>query len=196
MGRTSDARERLIASAVELLHTRGYNGVGVAEICEHAGAKKGSFYYFFPSKRDLALAAIDAQWERYEREMLQPAFKDDVPPAKRIQRLFRMTRKYQECGRVNGQIRGCPFGNLALEMSTLDPAIQERLQEIYRRMASHFESALQEAAGERKLTKAALHKQAAGLLAYYQGAVLLAKTNNEPQLIEQLAGGAVRLASA
>ena len=62
MGRHSDARERLIEAAGELWHTRSYADVGVSEICDHAGVQKGSFYHFFSSKRDLALAVIDERW--------------------------------------------------------------------------------------------------------------------------------------
>ena len=62
MGRTSDARERLIASAIDLIGARSYRAVSVDDLCAHAGVNKGSFYHFFPAKRDLALAAIDLQW--------------------------------------------------------------------------------------------------------------------------------------
>ena len=37
MGRTSDAKERLIHAAMALIHARSYADVGVQELCEHAG---------------------------------------------------------------------------------------------------------------------------------------------------------------
>ena len=33
--------------------------VGVNELCQHAGVKKGSFYHFFTSKQDLLLSTVD-----------------------------------------------------------------------------------------------------------------------------------------
>ena len=72
MGRTSNARERLIESASELWHSRSYADVGVNEICEHAGVRKGSFYHFFASKQDLALAVIDSFWSRARRACSRP----------------------------------------------------------------------------------------------------------------------------
>lgn len=60
MGRTSDAKDRLIAAAMELMYARGYTAVGVQEICDRAGVNKGSFYHFFPSKQALVLAVIEA----------------------------------------------------------------------------------------------------------------------------------------
>src|SRR3981189_495802 len=59
MGRTSDARERILSAARSLIETHGYSALGVAEICRTAGVPKGSFYYFFDSKESLALAVID-----------------------------------------------------------------------------------------------------------------------------------------
>src|SRR5918912_2787057 len=80
MRRLNDARARLIASAIELIYARSYGAVSVDDLCAHAGVHKGSFYHFFPSKRDLLLAALDAQWEQAKQTMLEPAFAPDVPP--------------------------------------------------------------------------------------------------------------------
>ncbi|UCD12029.1 MAG: helix-turn-helix transcriptional regulator [Nitrospinaceae bacterium] len=44
----SDAKQRILDSARGLIYSRSYAGVGVQEICKHAGVKKGSFYHFFP----------------------------------------------------------------------------------------------------------------------------------------------------
>ena len=59
MGRTSNAKSRLIAMAMALMYVRGYPAVGVHEISTRAGVYKGSFYHFFPSKQALVLAVID-----------------------------------------------------------------------------------------------------------------------------------------
>ena len=54
-----DTRQRIIAGARDLIYSRSYAAVGVAEICQQAAVNKGSFYYFFPSKQALSLAVID-----------------------------------------------------------------------------------------------------------------------------------------
>jgi len=64
MGRTSTAKARLIATAMEIMYIRGYTAVGVHEICTQAGVHKGSFYHFFPSKQALVLAVIDTYGEQ------------------------------------------------------------------------------------------------------------------------------------
>ena len=71
MGRTSDAKEKLLHVAFDLIWQHSYGSVSVDDICERADVKKGSFYYFFPSKSDLAVAkALTAA-----RQKRQPARK-------------------------------------------------------------------------------------------------------------------------
>jgi TetR/AcrR family transcriptional repressor of nem operon len=40
-----------------------YGSVSVDDICTKAGVNKGSFYYAFKSKSDLAVAAFERHWE-------------------------------------------------------------------------------------------------------------------------------------
>src|SRR4029077_16370518 len=64
MPRKSDAKERLMNAAMDLIWEHSYGSTSVDAICEKAGAKKGSFYYFFESKSDLAVAALESDWQR------------------------------------------------------------------------------------------------------------------------------------
>ena len=98
--------------------------MGVNELCEHAGVKKGSFYHFFPSKRDLTTAALDEVARWYERDIYKPAFATDLPPIERIQRLFQLVYEYHaSLTESAGRMGGCHFGNLAIELSTQDDVI-------------------------------------------------------------------------
>ncbi len=54
MPRVSDMKERLTDAAMDLIWHNSYGTTSVDAICERAGAKKGSFYYFFKSKSRLA----------------------------------------------------------------------------------------------------------------------------------------------
>lgn len=194
MGRTSDARERLIKAAIELVYTRGYNAVGVKEICEQAGVNKGSFYYFFPSKRDLMLAALDAQWETYQREFLEPTLAEDISPLEKLQRLLQ--RASQASMAHHGQIQGCPFGNVAVELSTQDEAVRRKLQDIFEEWTNRFEQLLQEAVTAGHLPPIDTRATAQAILAYVEGVAVIAKTYNDPDLVERLAPGITHLATA
>src|SRR5476649_1960731 len=104
MGRTSDARQRLMDSANALIWEHSYGAVTIDAICERAGVKKGSFYYFFSSKSDLAVAAIDAWWVE-RKTVTEKIFHHDVPPLERLRNYFdfianRQIKSYEESGQV------------------------------------------------------------------------------------------------
>src|SRR5438105_4631699 len=63
MGRASNAKERLLKAAGDLIWEQSYGAVTVDAICERADVKKGSFYHFFASKAKLAVAVLEAHWE-------------------------------------------------------------------------------------------------------------------------------------
>ena len=88
MGRTSDAKERLIQAAMDLFFTRSYTDVGVQELCKAAAVKKGSFYHFFETKQDLVLASLDRWWEITRETAWERAFSSERPPLERISRFL------------------------------------------------------------------------------------------------------------
>jgi AcrR family transcriptional regulator len=75
---SSTTRERLLASARELIEEGGYGSAGVAAIAERAGVAAGTLYRHFPSKADLFLEVFRAVCAGEERAMLAAA--DAVPP--------------------------------------------------------------------------------------------------------------------
>ena len=195
MGRTSNARQRLIQSAMELFHSRSYADVGVNELCQNAGVKKGSFYHFFPSKQDLTLAALDAMSDLFDRLIGDPAFAQDVPPLERVQRFFELIYQYQLSSAQNtGTMLGCPFGNLAVELSTQDEPIRLKVMQIFEIITGRLEHALEDAVASGVLPETDTAAAAQAILAYLEGVELLAKTRNDPDFIRAMAAKAVQLA--
>jgi TetR/AcrR family transcriptional repressor of nem operon len=194
MGRPSDARERLIEGALTLLHARSYAAAGVDDLCAQAGVKKGSFYHFFPAKRDLAVAAIERQWSNARRYVLDPSFAPDVSPLQRLRRLFTLAALLQRPDDpVAGHVRGCPFGNLAAELGTQDPVIRARLKEVFAGYHAYFERALVEAQEAGELGPLDAPAAARTLLALFEGALLLAKTYDDAAIVERVGQDALDL---
>ncbi|MEA4945165.1 MAG: TetR/AcrR family transcriptional regulator [Propionicimonas sp.] len=54
-----ESRERLVQTMSEVLWERGYAATSPREVRERSGVGQGSMYHHFPSKRDLALAALE-----------------------------------------------------------------------------------------------------------------------------------------
>ena len=54
-------RERMVASAVDLLARRGLQATSFSEVLEHSGAPRGSLYHHFPEGKDQMIgSALDA----------------------------------------------------------------------------------------------------------------------------------------
>jgi TetR/AcrR family transcriptional repressor of nem operon len=87
MPRVSDMKERLLDAAMDLIWENSYGATSVDAICDRAGAKKGSFYYFFKSKSELAAAALEDCWNKKRAEM-DSIFSPTVPPLERFDRYF------------------------------------------------------------------------------------------------------------
>lgn len=188
MNNQSDTYQRIIESAQELMHASSYSDVGVAAICEKANVKKGSFYHFFPSKQDLTLAVIDKNSDDMKESLIDQAFNSALAPLQRLQRFIDLTIEMQtKIHQQTGHVYGCPFGNLATEMSTQDEDIRLKLDKSFSNLYGLFSITLQEALDNNELDKINnVNATAQAMLAYLEGAMLLAKTQNDPDLLKQL----------
>jgi TetR/AcrR family transcriptional repressor of nem operon len=187
MTNISNTRERIIDVAKERFHARGYADVGIKEICDNANIQKGSFYHFFPSKEDLALTVIDEFAEDWASGFVSEAFDPELAPMERIDFLIDAAYFWQKSVKEkNGRIPGCLFGNLALEMSTKNDVLRAKLNAVFTLAKSRFKETLDEAVikGEIKPLNTILTAEA--MLAYLEGMILLAKSENDPEVLYKL----------
>ena len=189
-----DTRQRIINSARDLFFARSYSEVGVQEICRTAAVQKGSFYHFFPSKRDLTLAVLDDLSIYFRHEVLGKAFARDIPPLQRINRFFEILYTGQtETKATAGQLYGCPFGNLACEMSTQDEAIRKKIDHFFQTAEHSIAETLAEAIAQGDLPDMDPVESAHAIFAYAEGVMLVAKTRNDPEVVRKLGTRALRL---
>lgn len=194
MATTTDTRQRIISAAQQLIYARSYNNVGVQEICDHARVKKGSFYHFFPSKGELALAVLDQLQDFMHETIIRKSFVDDIPPLARIERFFTTLYAFHKQAKANsGHVLGCPFGNFGSEMSTLDEDIRGKVDHLLGASEKPFEKALEEAIERGDLPAIDAAATARAIFAYAEGIMLYAKTCNDPELIRELGKRALQL---
>jgi TetR/AcrR family transcriptional regulator, transcriptional repressor for nem operon len=67
-----ESKRKLMDAAFDVIRSRGYSATRVEDICEAAGVTKGSFFYHFRSKEDLALEAA-AYWSAVTAELFREA---------------------------------------------------------------------------------------------------------------------------
>src|SRR5215472_9191632 len=149
MPRVSDMKERLMDAAMDLIWENSYGATSVDAICDRAGAKKGSFYYFFKSKSELAAAALEDCWTKKKAEM-DSIFSPTVPPLERLDCYFdfvyqNISKVRERCG---GAILGCPYVSVGGEVSTQDEIVRKKIDEIMDRKLNYFVSAVRDAAAQ------------------------------------------------
>ena len=183
MPRVSDMKGRLMEAAMDLMWLNGYGAASVDAICEQAGAKKGSFYYFFKSKSDLAAAALEADWNK-KRSQMDSIFSPTVPPLERLDRYFDFV--YQNLTKVRercGAILGCPYVSVGSEVSTQDQVVREAIDRIMDRKLQFFVSAVRDAAAQGLIETADPVAKAQALFSSYQGTIAQARIQNDIDLI-------------
>jgi len=196
MGRTSDAREKILGAAQSLIELRGYSALGVAEICKAADVPKGSFYYFFESKEALALAVIDEHWADQERTW-QDILTGDAEPLQRLRHLCEATQAAQRAGQQScGTVSGCLFGNLTLEMSNHTEAIRKRLQEIFEAQVDLVTPVIADALAREETAVPDPREAARSIVAQLEGQVLFAKLYNNTDLLGRLWANCLALLGA
>ena len=117
----------LLEKGMELLWSKGYNATSVNDIVLAAGVPKGSFYFYFDSKEDFAVKAID----KYFSEVVTPAFDilDDrnTSPKERLFAFYeyrvKVLKEEMDCK------MGCMASNLGNEMAEHSEVIRKKIAE-------------------------------------------------------------------
>jgi TetR/AcrR family transcriptional regulator, transcriptional repressor for nem operon len=185
MARVSDMKERLKDAAMDLMWQNSYGATSVDAICERAGAKKGSFYYFFKSKSELAAAALESDWNKKSTQMDQ-IFSSTVPPLERFDRYFDFVHeRLAELQKKCGSILGCPFVSVGSEVSTQDQIVRDTIDRIMDRKMNYFISAVRDAAAQGLIDAPDPEAKARALFACYQGTVAQARIQNDVELLRE-----------
>lgn len=189
---SNGTKERLIETAVNLIWISSYGSVSVDDICKAADVKKGSFYHYFPSKIDLAIAAMDSAFEEF-KPVLDEIFSPATPPIKRFQKYISMGYEHQqEIKDKHGMVCGCPMASLASEMAPQDQSIQEKTDEIIGYKTKYYESAIRDMVGEGVLAKDIdVKAKAKNIHSFIMGQFLMARIQNslEPLRLETVEDG-------
>jgi TetR/AcrR family transcriptional repressor of nem operon len=193
MAHANESKERLLTTAADLLSESSYGAVTVDEICARADVRKGSFYHFFPSKSDLAVAALEDSWER-GRAAKDVIFSPQVAPLDRFSGWCDSVRRNVLARKEKaGKVLGCPYTSLGSELSTQDEKVRLKCQEIAERYCRYLESAVRDAQREGLIDTDEPGAKAREIYAYMTGITQQAKINNDVVALDQLRPGVFRL---
>ena len=171
-------QDDLIAAALELMLRHGYAATGINDICQQAGVSKGAFYHSFPSKEELAVAALQAFYRRGREELLAIDV-SAVAPAERLP-LFvdrvadRATFLWEH---------GCLIGGLATEVALVNDTLQRHVAQLFDELAvlvAQLAEPFAAALARPELRAPAL---AEDFLALVEGTIVLSRAHRDPRRV-------------
>ncbi len=182
-----NTRQSILDTAAALFHSQNYADVGIATICSQAGVSKGSFFHFFPSKRDLAIAVLEQFRSHINQTLVASAFTPGKPPLERLESFVTELYVFQkDQAKLYGHMPGCPFGNIILEQANRDELLRQKADSCLRSLGNHFHAAVSDAVQDGSLPAVDEQATADAMLSYIEGIQLMAKARNQPELIQQL----------
>jgi TetR/AcrR family transcriptional regulator, transcriptional repressor for nem operon len=164
-------RERLVASARDLLHRQGVQRTTLTEVAEAADVPPGNVYYYFKTKDELVKAVTEAHADSL-RAMLG-SFERHRSPRARLKAFLRsMIQTSEVAARY-----GCPIGSLCQELDKREDGLDRAGATA---MAVFIDWAEEQF---RLMGQKDAHDLAVTLIAGYQGAAVLANTFRDPKLM-------------
>ena len=178
---------------MEMIWESSYGSVSVDDICTKAGVNKGSFYYAFKSKSDLAVAAFERHWE-HKQPKLDKIFSAQVPPLERLDNYCQVIIQDQKAKyETFGKMLGCPFCSVGSELSTQDENIRLKAEQMSQRMLKYVESLVRDLAAAGLIEVKDTTELSQEILSYITGVLMQAKIENNVKHVERLQHGVMRL---
>jgi len=186
-------------AALNLIWEESYGSVTIDDICKRADVKKGSFYYFFSSKSELAVAALERLWIEESKPQMDATFSPSINPLKRITDYMDYIYEFQAKIKKNhGKVLGCPVISVGSETCTCqeENAVGAKIRELFSRKRRYYESAIRDAAAEGLIEACDPVEKATSLSGLIEGILMQARIMNDPEVIRSLPELSLRILGA
>ncbi|HSZ10750.1 MAG TPA: TetR/AcrR family transcriptional regulator [Rhizomicrobium sp.] len=180
MGKETNARTKLLDSALTLVREKGYEATSVDDLCAAAGVTKGAFFHHFKSKEELGVAAAD-HWSQVTGELFADApYHKHADPLDRVLGYLDFRKQL-----LKGDVAEftCLVGTMVQETFETSPAIRDACRASIFGHVAKLEADIAEAMRARRIRakwtaeSLALHTQAV-----LQGAFILAKAKDGAEI--------------
>ncbi len=175
-------RRRLLECAYAEIHQRGFRAASLDSILLKAGVTKGALYHHFENKSALGYAVVDELIWPFMQSYWQPLAAAEDP----IECAIGGIRKRRDKLKQHLLAYGCPFNNLAQEMSPIDEGFRTRLQGILDEWRHALAAALEQGKSSGKV-RADLNTPAAAIffISAFEGLIGMSKASQSSVLYEQ-----------
>jgi AcrR family transcriptional regulator len=180
MSTPTDARDRLVAAAQEMFATQGVGATSPRQVLAASGVGQGSLYHHFPTKHDLAAAAVGATVEG----ALTAARRDLEGATPALDRVV----AYLE--RPRDALAGCKVGRLTSDQAVMDDdGLRDVVTAYFVRLLDAVAATLRESG----MPDDAARDRAHAAVAIVQGGYVLARATGDPDAMRAAVRGFVTL---
>jgi TetR/AcrR family transcriptional repressor of nem operon len=177
-------REEIICKVSSLIHSRGYENTKLSDILKETDIGKGQFYHYFTSKRHLGETVVDYLISNMNQTLFEMILDRNIPPKAKLNRMLDEICFMQA---ENEGKRGCPIGNLAIEISEHDSMFKKKVSRFFDQWEEKVEHTLGEMQQQGELDpKIDTFKQARSIVAMIEGAILLMKNKQDIQVLRDI----------
>ncbi|MBL4931491.1 TetR/AcrR family transcriptional regulator [Clostridium paridis] len=159
------SKNKLVECAAELFMKNGYNATGINDILALAELPKGSFYFHFSSKKNLAIE-VSYYFDKKINEWIIETSK-----GKKWDEFITQLIQQMISGAEQNKHYGCPFAVLGLEIAFSEPDISEYYNKSIKRLIGVFKDIFESSGISSDTSEEIAHKAFAiyeGYLVYYR----------------------------
>lgn len=132
------------------MRAQGYNGTGVKDIVDAAGVPKGSFYNYFSSKEEFAIAALKQVAEGNLAQMRRMLLDKNISPIEQFVNFFKTSIDHLK--RSNQYTGGCFIGTVCQEIGDTNDSIRQVGKQLLTDYEKTFVDCLQRAREQNELS--------------------------------------------
>jgi len=178
---TEEKRRRVLEHGMELLHRNGYHATSVDDLTGVAAIPKGSFYNYFDGKESFACDAVRAFAEQSLRR-----FTEQSGPTARSRLLAVFTGMATEQSQNFHFSRGCPLGNLSLELADSSESVRNAIVRSFEQIHHEISRLIREARSSGEIGSDFSDEELADLiLDSWEGALLRMKVEKNGAPLER-----------
>ena len=180
MKNKNDTRQRLIDVTYEEVYEKGYQAASLSEILSKAQVHKGSMYYYFANKKEMALTAFKEKMENRFSTRYESLLQND---SNIIEKLFDVLMDLS----LRDFNKGCPLANIVQEMSNLDSDFDAMSKTFYQNLRAVMKAILDKAIELKELKQCDSSKLALYITVVVEGGILASKaTGNENDYLQSI----------
>lgn len=175
------SRERILDAAQDLILSRGFSAMTVDSVCQAAGITKGGFFYHFDSKDALGKAALERFWRNVTERQSNAKFNSASDAVSLLDGYLDFAIETYQSPELQ---KGCMLAIFTMELA-------ESNQQLFKEAAKYF-SAWRNSLHEMYNAASVYSGNSIDAKAWsdlyistLEGALLLAKSNNDPEAIKR-----------